>query len=140
MVRNQLIIGLRTRYARVLGIAQTGEYVGDDLVHLAAVIRMFSPDEDLSAIKPKRPYRGKGSTWMRDALNILRTANEPKTAVELARAIAALHGVTDRQAYKSICCSLHLTLDDLSGVVRVSDSPKRWWMGAAGIGSNSANM
>jgi hypothetical protein len=115
--------GLKRRYARTLGIAETGEYVGDDLVHLAAVIRMFSPDEDLSAIKPKRPYRGKGSKWMRDALDVLRAANEPKTAVELARAIAALHGLTDRQAYKSICCSLHLTLDDLSGVVRVSDSP-----------------
>jgi len=62
-------------YAKTLGFIDAGEDRLADLVHLAAVIRMFKPGEKLAAIKPIRPYRQNRVHWSRTALSILRTEN-----------------------------------------------------------------
>jgi hypothetical protein len=52
-----------------------------DLTHLAAVIRMFAPGEDVEAIKPVRQWRNRRgrANWSRLALDVLREANAPMT-------------------------------------------------------------
>jgi len=58
-----------------------------DLAHPAAVIRMFAPDEAVTAIKLVRPYRAHRSKWSRTALSILRVQNGPITARALPRRV-----------------------------------------------------
>jgi hypothetical protein len=129
MAENQLIIGLKRQYARTLGFIDRGEDRAEDLVHLAAVIRMFQPSIDLSAIKPMRTLRPDREDWIRDALTILRKRGEPMSAGELAQAVLRARGVPVKRATQQHCeCSLHAVLWRLEGrgVVRVSDEPKRW--------------
>ncbi len=80
-----VVITLRRTYARKLGAILAG--VGDeaelraDLDHLAAVILMFWPGEDFTAIKPVRPWENRrgstGAVWFLAALDVLREAGEP---------------------------------------------------------------
>jgi hypothetical protein len=136
MAEAHVLFALRHRYARVLGtlVAQAGDPIKltADLAHLAAVLRMFSPREDVAAIAPVRPWkrrRGSGrATWTLAALDVLRTANEPLTTRQIARRIADRRGVTDPATLYSIECSLHVTLANRqgAGVLRAEGSPKRW--------------
>ncbi len=54
------MFGLKRRYAQILGAIAGGEDREDDLAHLAAVISIFKPDEDVSRILPIRPYTPDG--------------------------------------------------------------------------------
>jgi len=132
MAENQLIIGLRRQYAKTLGFIDAGEDRLADLVHLAAVIRMFKPGEKLAAIKPIRPYRQNRVHWSRTALSILRTENGPITARALARRVLEDRGVPlVRANLQRVECSLHAVLERLEGrgVIRAEGSPKRWRVG-----------
>jgi hypothetical protein len=103
-----------------------------DLTHLAAVIRIFAPGEDMSAIKPIRPYRAHRSKWSRTALSILRVENGPITARALARRVLEARGVPlVRANLQRVECSLHAVLERLEGygVIRAEGSPKRWSVG-----------
>ena len=134
MADNQLICGLRRQYGKTLGLLHSAH--GDrvklmaDLAHLAAVIRMFRPGEDVEAIRPIRPSVDRGATfrrqWSRLALDVLREAKEPLATREIAKRVAAREGNTDPLAMVSIECSLHATLPKRDCVVRVEGSPKRW--------------
>ena len=129
MAENQLIFGLKRRYAQTLGLVAAGEDRAEDLAHLAAVIRMFQPGADLSAIRPIRPYREHRQRWSRDALTILRKANAPMTARAIARRVLSARGVPlTRPNLQRVECSLHAVLERLEGrgVVRATDAPKRW--------------
>ena len=129
MAENQLIFGLKRRYAQTLGLIAAGEDRSDDLAHLAAVIRMFQPDADLGAIRPIRPYRENRERWTKDALDILRTEGWPMTARALARAVLERRGLPlVRRNLKPVECSLHAVLERLEGrgVVREPGQPKRW--------------
>ncbi len=125
-----VVTGLRRKYAELKGrIRYTADCwndaVLDDLRHVGLVLRIFSPGENLSAIPPKRPYKGERSKhWTRTALDVLREAGEPLTAREIAKRIAAIEG--DHAALSSIECSLHATLPRRPGVAMVEGSPKRW--------------
>src|SRR5580765_6351448 len=69
-----------------------------DMRHVEAVIRMFKPDYDLTAIAAKR--RNKSNPWFkrgtlfRSAVDALRRAEAPMTWRELAQALIAAKGVT----------------------------------------------
>ena len=126
------MIGLKRQYAKTLGFIDAGEDRADDLVHLAAVIRMFKPDADLSVIKPIRPYRPARDSYIRDALAILRRANGPMTPRAIARRVLEARGVPlIRENLLRVECSLHAVLERLEGdgVERVGDEPKRWRLG-----------
>jgi hypothetical protein len=132
MAENQLIIGLKRQYGKTLGFIDAGEDRADDLAHLAAVIRMFAPDADLSAIKPIRPYRPHRARYVRDALTVLRKANGPMTARAIARRVLEARGVAlTRTNLQRVECSLHAVLERLegSGVDREIGEPKRWRVG-----------
>ncbi len=137
----QLVKALRRTYARKAGMIRAG--VGDearlraDLDHLAAVILMFWPAEDFAAIKPVRPHLSHkggqtGSVWITAALDVLRTAEEPLTAQEIARRIMQARGEPldiDGPAFVSAECSLIATLGRRRGsyVVRIGrHRPYRW--------------
>ena len=129
MAENQLIFGLKRQYAKTLGLIEAGEDGANDLDHLAAVILMFKPDENLAAIKPVRPYRENRERWSRTALTILRREGQPMTARALARRVLAHHGVPlIRANLQRVECSLHAVLERLEGrgVIRAEDAPKRW--------------
>ena len=132
MAENQLMFGLKRQYARTLGRIERVEDCGEDLAHLGAVIRMFRPDADLSAITPlcpARPYRPHRERWSRDALAILRKANGPMTPRALARRVLSGRGLPLTRPYlQRVECSLHAVLERLEGrgLVRVSNEWKRW--------------
>ncbi len=70
--------------------------------HLGAVLAMFEPDVDLAAIRVIRPYKPARGRWNRTALEILRKANHPLKAFELAR-LSLCQGVPpDRATLYSI--------------------------------------
>ena len=90
---------LRRKYAQLKGLA--GDLLSDqakiarDMEHVGAVLLMFDPAADLNAIPAIRPYRGQRRRWSRDAMKILREANQPLTAVELAQRVIMLRGVAE---------------------------------------------
>jgi hypothetical protein len=70
-----------------------------DLVHLDAAIRIFGPDAEPEAIRPKKPSR-KGCDWFgrgelgRLVLEALRDAREPMTTAEVTRAVMERRGMS----------------------------------------------
>jgi len=124
---------LRRKYGQLLGEARDlfadRARIKADLEHVGAVLRMFDPDVDLTTIKPIRPYREKRQRWSRDALAVLRKANEPMTARALANRVLTGRGVPlTVPNQQRVECSLHAVLERLEGrgVVRASEHPKRW--------------
>ena len=133
MARNTYVLsGLRRQYGVTLGAIHAGGDKSEDLAHLAAVLLMFNPAEDLSAIAPVRPYRANRGRWLAKALAILRTANEPLSARQIARRIMAAEGIpqADYKRFKALECGLYATLSALEGdgVVCEAGRPRRWWI------------
>ena len=126
---NQLLAGLKRRYAETLGLAPGNPALTEDLAHLAAVIRMFAPFEDLTAIRAIRPYKPRRRRWNRTAMAILRKANAPMTSRELARRVMWASDVEpDRATLVSIDCSLQAVLARLERLemVKATGKPRRW--------------
>src|SRR5665213_741040 len=109
MKNTYLLLGLRRLYAQTLGYIRGGEDRTEDLAHIAAVIRMVAPDEDLSAIRPVRPYRLHRRSWSRTAMDILRREGRLMAARELARAVLCREGRPAADLY-TVECSLHAVL------------------------------
>ena len=126
MAETHVLSALKRRYGEVRWLAEAGADRTADLAHLAAVILMFNPAEDLAAIAPVRRNRNhKGRSkriWIETALDVLRAASEPLTTRQIARRVAQVRGAPP-EALTSIECSIQVTLDKLDGVVR-SGSPK----------------
>jgi hypothetical protein len=128
---------LRRKYAQLKGLA--GDLLSDqakiarDMEHVGAVLLMFDPAADLDAIAPIRPYKPARGRWNRDAMKILREANQPLTAIELAQRVIMLRGVADddTRTRTSIVCALHAVLGRLErqGLVVGTGRPKRWAIG-----------
>jgi hypothetical protein len=137
MAEKHVVFALRHKYARLKG--ELASYATPDpeatmhaIAQVGAVLHMFKPDEDLSAIKPVRPCKGKGfrGRWTRPALAFLRSRRRPMTARELARLVMTEQGldVRDTLLITSVETSLHQSLERLEGhgLTRVSNEPKRW--------------
>lgn len=67
-----------------------------DMAHVGAVLAMFDPGADLAAIPARRPKKPNGGRWTRTALGILKRANRPLKAYELARLVMSELGVPPR--------------------------------------------
>jgi hypothetical protein len=129
MAESHVLSALKRQYARTLGFVEAGEDAADDLAHLAAVIRMFAPDEDLSLVRPIRPYPAKRDRWLREALALLRASSEPMTPRALARRILSARGVAlTRKNLQPVEVSLHFCFERLEGrgLERMVGPPKRW--------------
>lgn len=119
-------------YGELLGRGGTAA----DVAHVAAVLLLFNPDEDVAAIAPIRPYvirSGKsprGAVWMRGALDVLRTANAPLAASELAERVIAARGLPySRALHRGAASSIRTGLKAKSGVVCHHGRPSRWSLG-----------
>jgi hypothetical protein len=129
MAESHVLSALKRQYALALGFVEAGEDRAADLEHLAAVIGMFSPDEDLGAIRPIRPYRANRDRWLADALAVLRQCGEPMTPRALARRILSDRGVAlTRAKLQPVEVSLHFCFERLEGrgLERMVGPPKRW--------------
>ncbi len=102
-----VVSGLVKRRAELAGQADALRarlaQIGTDLGHLDATIRLFAPDLDLGAVRPKRP-RGPDTAgrdeMSRAVLDVLREAAEPMTTAAVAAAVMAGRGIDgqDRKA------------------------------------------
>ena len=131
MAETHVLSALKRRYAQTLGLIRIGAVGADaDLAHLAAVIALFNPDEDLSAIRAVRPYKVDRERWHRTVLRTLKAAERPLSARELARRVMAAHGIdpSDMGRLLSISCGLQATLGRLmaQGFVCTTGKPRRW--------------
>jgi hypothetical protein len=96
---NCIVSGLVQRRAELAGELDALEAriaaIAADIGQLDAVIRQFDPDFDLAAIRPKRP-RAVGAAdrggIVRVALRILREADRPMTAPEIAQQVVKAQG------------------------------------------------
>ena len=131
-----VINALTKRYAKAkgqLGDLLLREKAQADLAHLGAVLLMFDPGVDLDAIPPRRVYKPARGRWNRTAMEILRKANRPLKAFELARLVMSQQGVEpDRRTLKSIGYSLQAVLVRLQtqGLVVATGKPRRWSISA----------
>jgi hypothetical protein len=128
-----VINALSLKYARLKGqqaLAPSSNQVAEDLAHVGAVLAMFDPTLDLDAITPRRVYKPNRERWSRTALRILRTADRPLRARELARMVMAAHSVPldDHKRLLSISCGLQAVLGRLQaqGLVYTVGKPRRW--------------
>jgi hypothetical protein len=127
MAETHVLSALKRRFAHVLGAEPLDSNALD---HLAAVILMFNPAEDLTAIRPVRPYKAERERWHRSVLRALKAADGPLRARELARLVMVAHGIdpADQGRLVSISCGLQATLGRLKaeGFVQVTGKPRRW--------------
>ena len=134
MAETHVLSALKRQYARTLGALHVAH--GDrvrimgDLTHLAAVIRMFSPTENIEAIRPVRPYRLNRARWKRVMIAVLREADRPLGGRELARLVLSRCRLdpSDTRLRLSIEASLIPVLTRMAdeGDVKITGKPRRW--------------
>lgn len=122
----QVIHALRRKYRELLGRGGSTQ----DVAHVAAVLLMFRPDEDLSGLLPLRSYARQtdtASTWLRGALDALRMANAPMSAAEIAERVIAAQGlVYSRALHRNATASILTSLKSKPHVIRHVGRPTRW--------------
>lgn len=128
-----VVAALKRKYGQCKGqladLFSERDRIKADMAHLGAVLVMFEPDIDLAAIRAIRPYKPGRGRWNRTALEILRKANHPLRAFELARMVMSAQGVPpDRDTLFSIGYSLQAVLARLQvqGLVTATGKPRRW--------------
>jgi hypothetical protein len=113
---------------------QEAERLGEQMQHVEAVIKMLDPSYNLSRIAIKRrtanPWFKRGTLY-RKALDVLRTATEPLTGADIARAALAANKVTDAdaKAVQLLAQAIRASLRNHAGkgVEQVNDGiPARW--------------
>ena len=134
MAERHVVFALRRKYAQLKGVLKfdptADPYATVKAINeVGCVLRMFSPGEDLSAVRPRRPYKPQRHTWARTALDILRREGRCMTARSLARRVLEAEGIAPTpDVLMSVECSLHAVLERLEGrgVTRMDGAPKRW--------------
>ena len=109
--------------------------LAQDMKHVEAVIRMLAPGYDTRHMGHRRrfkpnPWFRKGEGY-RGALDILRKAERPLTAPEIAKRMLAIKGVTDAtpKQITMLAGAVRMSLRNHEGnaVVRVGEGmPMRW--------------
>ena len=138
MADPHVISALRGKYAEIMG--QITKHERDlerlriDAAHIESAIRLFDPSYEVATISGKRPK--KPSRWARQgagtrtALEILRQADRPLTAHEIALAAMHRHGMPtdDGDTVKAVAASLRggLMRRIGKGVIQHDGFPKLW--------------
>ena len=136
MGRSHVISGLEARYARLLGrLAKEGsQRVAADLCHIEAVIRMFDPHWSPDTVKPIAPrtpirWRRKGD-GCHHALQVLREADRPLSATEIATRAIARSGIAPppHEHHRIIGTDLSYALRKLlgDGLIVIEGRPRRY--------------
>jgi hypothetical protein len=110
------------------------EKLAEDMKHVEAVIRMFSPSFDVRKISMKRRYKSnpwfKRGTLFRHAIDVLRVAETPLTAREIAEAMIVAAGATpEPKAIRDLIGGVNASLQNNAGKVvekAGEGMPARW--------------
>jgi hypothetical protein len=81
---------------KLLENRQMAQELGEQMLHIEAVIKMLDPAFNLARITVKRRKANgwfKRGTLYRKALDVLRTAEQPMTATDIARKMLEAHNV-----------------------------------------------
>jgi hypothetical protein len=114
--------------------------LSDQMRHVEAVIKMLDPGYSLARITVKRrkpnPWFKRGTVYRR-AVDVLRTATEPRTAREIAELVLAAAKVTDpdKDAVADLTGSILASLRNHKGkgVERTNEgAPARWTLAKQG--------
>ncbi len=120
---------------RILENRKEAKRLAESMKHVEAVIRLFDPAYDVTRIAARRRYKGnawfKRGTILRHALDVLRKAQGPLTAREIAERMLAARGVAGPtpKAMRSLIASVQTSLVNHDGktVVRAGEGmPARW--------------
>jgi hypothetical protein len=98
---SQTLCALRRLHAeiggKIIDNRKNAKRLREDKRHVAAVIRMFSPEYDVKAIAARRTYKAnawfKRGTLFRAALDIMRNATEPMTVRQIVDRMLAAKGI-----------------------------------------------
>lgn len=130
LVRLHADIGGRIKINR-----QEAKRLADDMKHVEAVLRMFDPTYNVAAIVQRRRVHGnpyfKRGTLFREAMGLLRTAEQPLTARDIIAGLLAAKGITNATTaqIRGLCGGLNNSLKNNEGktVERVGEgAPARW--------------
>ena len=129
-----VIEALSAKHARLQGLSardcSNNETFRADIEAVKRVIRMYAPDwQPLPPINPRGPsIMGRHGAMTRSALDVLRTADHPLTAMEVASAVADRAGFTEHSHVIAIANSVRVGLRSRvgRGVVLIVGYPRRW--------------
>jgi hypothetical protein len=107
----------------------------EDRKHVAAVIKMFSPDYDLRSIPARRKYKVNAwfrrGTLFRSAIDVMRIADKPLTVRQIVNRMLETKGITDarkdqvRGLQAAVLASLRHRQG--KGVIQINEGiPARW--------------
>lgn len=121
---------------RLLENRKEAKRLAESMEHVEHVIRLFDPAYDVRRITARRRYKGnawfKRGTILRRALDVLRKAQGPLTAREIAERMLVERGTRDDaspKAVRSLIASVQTSLQNHEGktVVRSGEGmPGRW--------------
>ena len=121
---------------KLLENRKEAKHLAASMKHVEYVIRLFDPSYDVHHISARR--RNKGNAWfkrgtiIRGALDVLRKAQTPLTAREIAERMLAAKGARDDASPKAVhnlIASVQMSLQNHDGksVRRVGmEIPRRW--------------
>jgi hypothetical protein len=121
---------------KIIDNRKNAKRLREDKRHVAAVIKMFSPEYDVKAIAARRTYKSnpwfRRGTLFRTALDIMRATSEPLTVAEIVDRMLAAKGVTNarmdqiRGLQSAVLASLRNR--EGKGRVQITDdrTPARW--------------
>jgi hypothetical protein len=120
--------------AQILENRQKAQELGEQMQHVEACIKMLDPSYSLARITVKRRQANrwfKRGTLYRRALDVLRTAEQPLTATDIAWKVLEAADVkdADKAAAQSVALGIQHSLKNHNGkgVQRVGEaSPARW--------------
>jgi hypothetical protein len=106
--------------------------------HVEAVLKLLDPEYNLRRISIRRrkpnPWFKRGTVF-RSAIDVLRTAEKPRSAQEIAEAMLVTKGVTtvDRQALRDLTGAVQSSLRNHKGGTVNGDGgrPERWGLATA---------
>jgi hypothetical protein len=100
---SQTLCALRRLHAeiggKIIDSRKNTKRLREDKRHVAAVIKMFSPEYDVKAIAARRTYKAnpwfKRGTLFRSALDVMRVANRPLTVRQIVDRMLAAKGIAN---------------------------------------------
>jgi hypothetical protein len=136
---NPTLCALRRLHAeiggKIIDDRKNAKRLYGDNRHVAAVIRMFSPDYDVKAIAARQRYKVnawfKRGTLFRSALDVMRCASEPLTVRQIVEHILAAKGITNARTdqVRGLQCAVLASLRNRKGksIQTVGEgAPARW--------------
>ena len=127
-----LVKTLTSKHARLQGLALRNEADRPihllNLYHVECVIRMFAPDwTPARPIAPRGPKKlGRYGAMTRGAIAVLREADRPLSARELAVQVLAKEGKDDPALIWAVMGCLVTTLAKRDSIIRHEGFPLRW--------------